>query len=125
MRTKIIFLMTLFLSLVLITTTADARRFGGGSRSYSRSWSKANRTYKVAPSSGYKKSNFFNSKNSSRRSAMKGAFMGLLAGTMIGSLLGGHGFAGFQFLDMLLLFGFCFLVFRAIGHFKRNQEFRQ
>jgi predicted lipid-binding transport protein (Tim44 family) len=121
MKSKLLGVITLFLSLTLITTTVDARRFGGSTRSFSRSWSKVSRPSKVASaSSRFKRKSALNLNRTPRRSMVKGTLMGLLAGTMIGSLLGGHGFAGFHFLEMFLLFGLGFLIVKAISHFRRT-----
>ncbi len=50
--------------------------------------------------------------------------MGFLAGSLIGSLLSGHGFGGFQILDLLMLFGIGFLIMKAIRHYRRPEVYR-
>ncbi len=105
MKSKILFMFTIFLSMVLLTSSVDARRFGGG-RSFGKSWSRSSSAHK----SPFSSSRF---KNTSKRGSMlKGALMGLVAGGLIGSLLSGGGFNGLQGLDLLLIAGVCFLLFR-------------
>lgn len=99
-----------FISMALLTTAAEARRFGGG-RSFGKSWSSPSRNTNSF-------SNFSSAKSSlasaGKRSMLKGALMGLVAGGLIGSMLSGGmgGFNGLQGLDFLLLAGAAFFLFR-------------
>ncbi len=108
MNSKILIFITIFISMALLTTSAEARRFGGG-RSFGKSWSSpAHRSSSFSNATSKNRSSLF----SGKRSMLKGAFMGLLAGGLLGSLLSGGAFNGFQGMDFLLLAGAAFFLFR-------------
>lgn len=121
----------IFLSMAVFVNGVEARRFGGG-RSFGKSWSSPSRN-----SSSYFSKNSANKASSfskgRRGSMLKGALMGLLAGGLIGSLLSGVAFHGLQGMDMLILAGIAFLVFRWFQNRKQqtqaygqhNQSFQQ
>lgn len=103
---------------------ADAARFGGGrsfggSKSFSRSYSK--------PISPQKQGSAGSSATqaaprNSRFGGMGGLFGGLLAGTLLGSLFFGHPFAGGGLMDILLIGG---VIFLALKLFRRRQPATQ
>ena len=99
---------TIFLSMVLLTSQVDARRFGGG-RSFGKSWSSVSSHNKSSYRSALSKGSNF---ASGKKNMLKGALMGLVAGGLIGSLLSGGGFHGLQGLDFLLIAGAAFFLFR-------------
>ena len=119
MKSKLVIFISLFLSLVLISSSAEARRFGGFSRSYSKSWS---RSTKPKSYSTYISKNSSASYRSSRRGFFKGAFMGLLAGGLIGSLLSGHAFNGLGFIDYIFIMILAFFIMKAINRFRRPRS---
>ena len=128
MKSKIVIILTLFITLTFFVQHADARRFGGG-RSIGKSWSRSTQGSSGTSSffgrdrssqSANKSStnSFSKSRSSNKRSALKGAFMGLLAGGLLSSLLFGGGFHGFQGMDFLIIFAIGFFLFRLLQ--KRN-----
>lgn len=93
---------------------ADAKRLGGGGSfgskpSYSGGYSKP-----VAPSKGNPAMNQATTRPQSRFGALGGMFGGLLMGGLIGSMLFGGGFGGPGLLDLLLLGGGAFLLFKFL-----------
>lgn len=115
MRSHILKVFILFLSIGLFSTQLEARRFGGG-LSVGKSWSRSSQR-------SSSNANYFNrnqntaaaNKRFSNRSGMfKGAMMGLLAGGLIGSLLMGGGFHGLQFFDILMMLFVGFMIFKFI-----------
>lgn len=107
MKAKLLLIFSLLISFALISTTAEARRFGGG-RSIGKSWS--HHTSRSANTSKYSRVGSHTRSGMSR--GLKGAFMGLVAGGLIGALFFGSGFHGFQGLDLILLAGLAFILFR-------------
>lgn len=98
---------------VMVIPHADARKFGGG-KSFGKS-------FKTAPASKYSsntstlnKKGTATNPNSSRRGLMGGLLGGLLVGGLFASLLGGGGFQGIQFMDILILAGIAFVIFRLM-----------
>ncbi len=130
-NTIVAFMIAMFtLSIVIATVIeADAARFGrgksfGGSPSFSKSY-----TAPKAPASTFNnQSSTAATKNAAGQTAgrgfgaMGGIFGGLLAGTLLGSLLSGGGFAGGGMLDILLIGGALFLLFRFLGRRKQSQQ---
>ena len=128
MKSKLVMLAALFLSLAIISMNADARRFGGLTRSYSKpSWSRSAHTNTRATYIPKQRAHSSHASPSAPRKGgfLKGAFMGLLAGGLIGSLLSGHGFSGLHVMDLFLAFGFGLLIFKLISYVRRSQEFRR
>lgn len=122
MKSKLLFIFTIFLSMAMFVNTADARRFGGG-RSFGKSWS--------APS--HRTSSSFFSKSTSRKPSnilsqpkrsgmLKGVLMGLLAGGLLGSLLGGSAFQGLQGLDIIIFVLIAFGLFRLYQRKKMSEN---
>ncbi|MBU1002640.1 MAG: 39S ribosomal protein L45 [Proteobacteria bacterium] len=120
----------LFVPLLLVTLLAmdagfaDAARFGGGrsfggSRSFSKSFSKP-----VSPTkqSAVGSSAASSAPRSPRFGGMGGMFGGLLAGTLLGSMFFGQPFAGGGLMDILLIGG---LIFLAMKLFRRRQPAAQ
>ena len=106
-------LMVLFSALVVLPEDADARRFGGGS-SFGGRGSRSFSTPRKAPQQRQA------TQQAPQRSGggMKGAIMGGIGGLLIGGalgamLFGGEG-GGFGFLEILLLAGVAFLIWKVI-----------
>jgi predicted lipid-binding transport protein (Tim44 family) len=106
----------LTLTLMLFATTPDveAKRFGGG-RSYGK-------RYQTAPIQ-QKKSNPNHqqaSKKSSKKGMLGGMLGGLLMGGLIASLLNGADFDGLKMMDMLILAGIAFALFKVFQTMRRS-----
>lgn len=123
MKSKLLVIFTIFLSMALFVNTADARRFGGG-RSFGKTW--------TAPSHRDSSSSSFFSKNVSkghsnlaaktqRGSLLKGMFMGLVAGGLLSALFSGSAFQGLQGMDILIFVIIAFALFR-LYQWKKSSE---
>ena len=133
-RTGITFSVLLSLFLVFASLNdAEARRFGGGgnfggrstySAPYQRSTQPPTRS---ANPSGQQQQAGQAAQNGARQSWFnRGGLAGLLGGLAIGGLLGslfmGGGFHGINFLDILVLGGIAFLLFRFLAARKANAQ---
>jgi predicted lipid-binding transport protein (Tim44 family) len=101
-------LLAIFISVTGLSTTTEAKRFGGG-MSFGKMFSKPKRFAKPVPKQGINKS-------PTRSGASAGGMMGILGGLAMGGLLGalffGGGFEGINLFDMLLIGGVIFLIMR-------------
>jgi predicted lipid-binding transport protein (Tim44 family) len=122
MKKALIFsLLAVFISVTGLSTTAEAKRFGGGmsfgksfnkQKSFSRSAPKQNlNNQKAAPTQG--------AKTGSRAGGMMGILGGLAVGGLLGAMFFGGGFEGINFMDILIFGGIAFAIFwfmrRAAG----------
>ena len=112
MRNFFAVLLVGLMSFGLAVDHADARRMGGGKSfgSYSRSAKSDNAAPNRTASNAQTQR-----KPSSGLSRFAGPFAGLLAGGLLASLFFGGAFDGIRFLDILLVAGIAFLVFRFIA----------
>lgn len=110
---------------------ADAARFGGGrsfggSSSFSKPFSSSRLPEStVRTPSGAQQQQPGAVAGAAARpgfGGMGGIFGGLLAGTLLGSLLSGNGFAGGGMLDILLIAGALYLVFKFLGRRRTVQH---
>ncbi|MFA5169931.1 MAG: Tim44-like domain-containing protein [Sulfuriferula sp.] len=110
MRKFLALVLTLFISLSLITGSADAKRFGGG-KSFGKQResisqpapTRAATTAPAAPASG--------------ASRWLGPLAGLAAGGLLASMFMGHGFDGIKFMDILMILALAagaFFLFRML-----------
>ncbi|MBF0590125.1 MAG: Tim44 domain-containing protein [Magnetococcales bacterium] len=109
-------LMLAFSALTVMPEEADARRFGGGSsfgsrgsRSFSTPRNATSRTPMQRQQAGQQ-----GQKGSGMKGALMGGLGGLLLGGMLGSMLGGGMGGGFGILEILLLAGAGFMLFRFL-----------
>lgn len=111
----------------LAPTDAYAKKFGG-----SKSFGKSFKTKQTQPSlfkspSSQSKSTHQNNLNNAGKPQKKGLFGGmmggllggLLVGGLIGSLLGGGPFSGIQFMDILIIAGLAFVLFKLFKGMNR------
>lgn len=97
---------------------ADAKRFGGGG--FGKSY-KTN-PFKKQQAAPTKQSS--NNKASSNRKGMMGGMLGgLLAGGLLASLIGGGAFENIQMMDILLIGGLIFLLFKMFKGSGRRQQY--
>ncbi len=116
---KFLGLFTLFMAIAFVVPEADARKLGGGSRSIGK-------THRTAPAQpAQQPSTPQQSPDAkpgtagaagaaaagSRRGMMGGLLGGLLMGGLIASLFGGA-FEGIQFMDILIIGGIAYLIYR-------------
>lgn len=115
MRTFLILLLTMVLTLGFTISDAQAKRFGGG-RSFgvSRSMGSFSR-----PQSNFTRSNPGMNSNVNRPNRWLGPLAGLAMGGLIASLLMGHGI-GTGMLTWLVVGGIALLIFNALRN--RNQQ---
>ncbi len=102
---------------------ADAKRFGGRSmgKSYKTAPAKKQQSYRkqdaqdTAPKNNFSSKTNSNNSKSSKKGMLGGMLGGLMMGGLIGSLLSGNGFDGledFQFMDILMIAGIAFILFK-------------
>lgn len=126
MRTFFVTLMAVFLITLPIAELAEAKRFGGGS-----SFGKSFTSKKSQSAPAQKQSSATNStaqKNAAgttKRSGFGGMMAGLLAGGIFGALLFGGAFDGIQFMDLLLIAGVIFIVYKIFSMRKQSQPQQQ
>ncbi|WP_461208697.1 Tim44 domain-containing protein [Desulfocurvus sp. DL9XJH121] len=113
---KICIVILLLAAVAALDASPAEARFGGGrsfggSRSFSRGWSK--------PVSPLRQQGAFTGqqgmRSPSRFGGMGGLLGGLLAGSLLGSLFFGHPFGGVGMFDLLLIGGGIFLLMRLLG----------
>ncbi|MEM5535017.1 TIM44-like domain-containing protein [Neptuniibacter pectenicola] len=122
MRTFFITLMAVFFITLPLAETADAKRLGGGS-SFGKSFFSPKKS-QSAPAQ--KQSSATNSQNKAAGTAPKrggfgGMMAGLLAGGLFGALLFGGAFDGIQFMDLLLIAGVIFIIYKIMSMRKAAQ----
>ncbi len=92
---------------------AEAKKFGGG-KSFGKSFKTAPKQPAAAPLSGQQagKQQAANP-GSSKKGLLGGLLGGLLVGGLLASLLGGGAFEGLQIMDILLMAGLAFILFKV------------
>lgn len=123
MRTFFVTLMAVFLISLPIAETAEAKRLGGGS-SFGKSFSSPKKA-KSAPAQNQAATN--NAQKNAASTAPKkrgfgGLMAGLLAGGIFGALLFGGAFDGIQFMDLLLIAGVIFIIYKIMSMRKKAQQ---
>jgi len=112
-------IMLVTLTVMAMVQTAEAKRFGGG-RSFGGRSSYSNNYSRSTPSKSVGNQNTRNNNaaqtpNRSRWGGMFGGLLGgMLMGGLLGSMFGGGHFMGPNLLDMLLIGGGIFLLFRFL-----------
>jgi len=114
MKKAIIFsLLAMFVSVTGLSTTVEAKRFGGG-MSFGKSFKKQKSFSKPAPQQGVGKQKAAPTQGVAS-GARAGGMMGILGGLAMGGLLGamffGGAFEGINFMDILLIAGIGFAIF--------------
>lgn len=102
---------------ILLTETVEAKRFGGG-RSLGNAPSTSRSFTSMQPRNIQRQRPAMD--QFSRFGGMGGIFTGLLAGTLLGSFFGGGAFARLGLLDILILGGIIFFLYRMFT--TRNTE---
>jgi len=106
-------LLAIFISVTGLSTTAEAKRFGGG-MSFGKSFKKQKSFSKPAPQQGVGKQKAAPAQGAAS-GARAGGMMGILGGLAMGGLLGamffGGAFEGINFMDILLIGGIAFAIF--------------
>ncbi len=128
MKKTIVFsLLAMFISVTGLSTTVEAKRFGGG-MSFGKSFKKQKSFSKPAPQQGASKQKATPTQGAAS-GARSGGMMGVLGGLAMGGLLGamffGGAFEGINVMDILLIGGIAFAIFwfmrRAAGG--RREEY--
>ncbi|MDO6512811.1 Tim44 domain-containing protein [Neptuniibacter sp. 2_MG-2023] len=122
MRTFFITLMAVFFITLPLAETADAKRLGGGS-SFGKSFFSSKKTQ---PAPTQKQPSATNTQNKAagtapKRSGFGGMMAGLLAGGIFGALLFGGAFDGIQFMDLLLIAGVIFIIYKIMSMRKQSR----
>jgi len=106
-------LLASFISITGLSTTSDAKRFGGG-MNFGKSFNKQKSFSKPAPKPSVNKAT-----TGSRAGGMMGILGGLAMGGLLGAMFFGGGFEGINFMDILIFGGIAFAIFwfmrRAAG----------
>ncbi len=111
MKKTIIFsLLAAFISVVALSNTAQAKRFGGG-MSFGKSFSKQKSFSKPKPKQGINKSPTQGARSGTRAGGMMGLLGGLAMGGLLGAMFFGGGFEGINLFDILLIGGIAFAIF--------------
>ncbi|MDX8381856.1 MAG: TIM44-like domain-containing protein [Ghiorsea sp.] len=101
-------LLAAFISITGLSSTADAKRFGGG-MNFGKSFSKQKSFSKPAVKPGANKAS--NAAKGARAGGMMGILGGLAMGGLLGALFFGGGFEGINFMDILIFGGIAFAIF--------------
>ena len=114
-------LFALIALLVLTPIEAQAKRFGGksfGNKSYKTAPVKNNQKRNDSPNYQSNKAK----KTSNKRGMLGGMLGGLLVGGLLASLFNGSfdGFEGLQFMDMLIMAGIAFALFKLFKSMRAN-----
>jgi len=122
MKTLMTTCFALLLGFMLMPQEAEAKRLGGGS-SFGKSYTTPKR---VAPAPTKEQAAVPTSptKTAGTRSGLGGMMGGLLAGGLLAALFMGGAFEGIQLMDILLLAGVGFILFKLFSS-KRTQTQRQ
>lgn len=123
MKTLMTTCLALLLGFMLMPQDAEARRFGGGISS-GKSYDVPKR---VAPAGGREQASAPASptapgKTAGSRSGLGGIMGGLLAGGLLAALFAGGVFEGIQLMDILLLAGVGFILFRLFSSRGKAQQ---
>lgn len=122
MRTFLVMLMTVFMITMPMAEHAEAKRLGGGF-SLGKSFSSPKKS--TAPTQ-QKQATTDQTKQTAgtatKRAGMGGLMAGLLAGGIFGALLFGGAFEGIQFMDLLLIAGLIFVIYKLMSGRKPRQE---
>lgn len=122
MRTFLVMFMTVFMITLPAAEHAEAKRLGGGF-SLGKSFSSPKKS--TAPTQ-QKKATTDQTKQTAgtatKRAGMGGLMAGLLAGGIFGALLFGGAFEGIQFMDLLLIAGLIFVIYKLMSGRKPRQE---
>lgn len=122
MRTFIVTLMAVFLVSLPIAETVEAKRLGGGS-SFGKSFFSPKKK-QAAPAQKQSSTTTSQQKTNStaaKKSGFGGLAAGLLAGGIFGALLFGGAFDGIQFMDLLLIAGVIFIIFKIMSMRRQSQ----
>ena len=116
--------LSLFAALLLMVSTTEhaeaGKRFGGGG--FGKSYNSAPAQKQAEPQKSQPGgANQAAPAKSKSKGMMGGILGGLLAGGIFAYLLGSGAFEGIQFLDILLLAGVAFLIFKLLRSGKRQQ----
>lgn len=136
MRKILLTLVVIFLNLILVMSTVDAARLGGG-RTLGRQIPNYSRQVPKSPAPSYAPRStpdpnyapqrsttpppMNNTPPAASRSRWLGPLAGLVAGGLLASLFFGHGFDGLQFLDILLIIGLGVGIYFLIRYFRNRQ----
>ena len=123
MRTFLVTLMAVFLISLPIAETAEAKRLGGGS-SFGKSFSSPKKK-QAAPAQNQSSATAAQQKTNAaatKKRGFGGLMAGLLAGGIFGALLFGGAFEGIQFMDLLLIAGVIFLIFKIMSMRRQAQQ---
>ena len=107
------------MTLVLTSTYADAAKFGGN-RSFGKSFRTAPAPKQAQPSMN-KPQQPAAANPGMGKGLMGGMLGGLLAGGLLAALIGGGAFQGLQIMDMLIMAGVAFLLFRLFRSFMQKK----
>ncbi|MGB0467837.1 MAG: hypothetical protein ACPGF7_09955 [Pontibacterium sp.] len=123
MRTLLVSLMVVLVSFGFTAEYAEAKKFGGGSSlgksfSFSKQKKAPPPTQKAAPTAASKTA----AAPAKKRGGFGGLMGGLLAGGLLAALFMGGGFDGIQFMDILLLVGGAFLIFKIISMIRQSKK---
>ncbi|MEY3881453.1 MAG: hypothetical protein RIQ94_2249 [Pseudomonadota bacterium] len=123
-----LFLIALFLNLSVISE-ADAKRFGGGGSFGGRSsYSAPYKRSAIPPTRSANQQQQATAQNQAARQGManRGGLMGMLGGLALGGLLGslffGGAFENFNFMDILVLGGIAFLLYKLFAAKRGNAQ---
>ena len=99
---------------------AEAKKFGGG-KSFGKSFKTA-----PAPKQKQQNTNTIGKQDtakgaSSKKGLMGGLLGGLLVGGLLASVLGGGGFEGIQFMDIIIMAGVAFVLFKLFRMFMASK----
>ncbi len=112
MKKTIIFsLLAAFISVVGLSNTVEAKRFGMGG-SFGKSFSKQKSFSKPKPKQGMNKA--APARSGSRAGGMMGILGGLAMGGLLGAIFFGGGFEGINLFDILLIGGLLYLGLRIL-----------
>ncbi|CAH0533574.1 hypothetical protein VST7929_01444 [Vibrio stylophorae] len=110
---RIFSLVALLMVAIAITPIAEAKRFGG-SKSFGKS-------FKTAPAPKHQRQDTRTvgqdqkaKPSSNKKGLMGGLLGGLLAGGLLAALFAGGAFNGIQFMDVLIIAGVAFIIFKLI-----------
>ncbi len=124
MRTFLMSLMVVLVSFTFTAEYADAKRFGGGS-SFGKTFSTPKKTAQPAPVQQKSATNTAGKtaqQPAKKRSGFGGLMAGLLAGGLLGALFFGGAFEGVQLMDILLIVGVLFLIFKIFTMYRQSQK---
>ncbi|MBY4677971.1 Tim44 domain-containing protein [Marinobacterium arenosum] len=119
MRTLLICLLSLFILVPLAVDEAEAgKRFGGGS-SLGKSYSPPKKSFASSTTQQKQQQDATTASKTQtvtkKRSGFGGLMAGLLAGGLFGALLFGGAFEGIEFMDLLLIAGIIFVVWKIFN----------